>query len=127
VTYNSDTASAEFIPSSTLSPSTTYTASITTGMKDLAGNALAANYTRSFTTESASITPTPVTTASLISTPTSTPMPVPTPTAIPPVMPSLTLSVTPAVCNAELISVSPGKLRLKKEESENMMVMLTGG
>ena len=41
-------------------------------------------------------------------------------------MPSLTPLVTPAVCNAELISVSPEKLRLKKEESDNVMVMLTG-
>lgn len=42
---------AVFTPSSNLSYSTLYTATITTGVKDAAGNAMAANYTWNFTTE----------------------------------------------------------------------------
>ena len=41
---------ATFSPSANLSPNTTYTGTITTGAKDLAGNALANNYVWSFTT-----------------------------------------------------------------------------
>ena len=41
VTYNQNTRIATFAPSSPLSPSTTYTATITIGAKDLAGNVLA--------------------------------------------------------------------------------------
>lgn len=41
---------AAFTPSSSLALSTTYTATITTGAQDLAGNPLAANYVWSFTT-----------------------------------------------------------------------------
>jgi len=41
---------ATFTPTSNLTSSTTYTATITTGAKDLAGNALAADYVWSFTT-----------------------------------------------------------------------------
>lgn len=48
VTYSGKTA--EFIPASNLSTDTTYTATISTGVEDLAGNALAANYIWSFTT-----------------------------------------------------------------------------
>ncbi|MDD5057533.1 MAG: Ig-like domain-containing protein [Sideroxydans sp.] len=51
VTYSGTTAT--FTPSSNLAYSTTYTATITTGAKDSAGNALAANYTWSFTTGAA--------------------------------------------------------------------------
>ncbi len=47
----SDTV-ATFSPTTALDYSTTYTATITTGAKDLAGNALEADYTWSFTTES---------------------------------------------------------------------------
>ncbi|XZF63401.1 MAG: N,N-dimethylformamidase beta subunit family domain-containing protein [Gloeotrichia echinulata DVL01] len=57
VTYNTKTAT--LTPSSSLTGSTTYTATITggtSGVKDLAGNALAANYTWSFTTGTASFT-----------------------------------------------------------------------
>jgi uncharacterized protein (TIGR03437 family) len=43
---------ATFQPLANLSPNTTYTATITTGAKDLAGNALAAAYTWSFTSGS---------------------------------------------------------------------------
>jgi hypothetical protein len=56
VTYSGTTA--VFTPLFNLSPNTTYTATITTGAKDLAGNALAGNYVWSFTTgSSADLTP----------------------------------------------------------------------
>ena len=56
VTYSGTTA--VFTPLFDLSPNTTYTATITTGAKDLAGNALAGNYVWSFTTgSSADLTP----------------------------------------------------------------------
>jgi uncharacterized protein (TIGR03437 family) len=45
--------SAIFAPLSVLLPSTTYTATITNAVRDLAGNALAANYVWSFTTAAA--------------------------------------------------------------------------
>ena len=48
VTYSG--ATATFTPSSALTGSAVYTATITTGVKDAAGNALASNYTWSFTT-----------------------------------------------------------------------------
>src|SRR2546425_811824 len=41
---------ATFNPLSTLAPNPTYTATMTTGAKDLAGNALATNFSWSFTT-----------------------------------------------------------------------------
>ena len=44
---------ASFVPSGNYSPNTVYTATITSGVKDMAGNALASNYTFSFTTTSA--------------------------------------------------------------------------
>ncbi|MEK7786924.1 MAG: Ig-like domain-containing protein, partial [Chloroflexota bacterium] len=50
VSYDSSTKTATFTPSSNLSYETTYTAAITTGVKDLSGNAMASNYTWSFTT-----------------------------------------------------------------------------
>ncbi len=43
-------ATATFTPSSTLNSGTTYTAIITTGIKDLGGNSITSNYTWSFTT-----------------------------------------------------------------------------
>jgi hypothetical protein len=51
VTYSGVTAI--FTPTSPLAASTLYTATITTGVKDLAGNALASNYIWSFTTGAA--------------------------------------------------------------------------
>lgn len=51
VAYSGTTAT--FTPSNVLAPSITYTATITTGAKDLAGNALAANTVWSFTTAGA--------------------------------------------------------------------------
>src|SRR5207237_245172 len=60
VTYAGVTAT--FNPVSTLAPNTTYTATMTTGARDLAGNALAANFVWSFTTGA-----TPDTTAPTVS------------------------------------------------------------
>ncbi|WP_026733387.1 N,N-dimethylformamidase beta subunit family domain-containing protein [Fischerella sp. PCC 9605] len=57
VTYDAASNTATLTPSSTLAISTTYTATIkggTTGVKDQAGNALAQNYTWSFTTTNTS-------------------------------------------------------------------------
>jgi hypothetical protein len=48
VTYSG--ATAKFAPSAALAANTVYTVTVTTGAKDAAGNALAANYTWSFTT-----------------------------------------------------------------------------
>jgi hypothetical protein len=51
VSYSGTTAI--FAPASSLSPNTIYTATIATGAKDLAGNALAANFVWTFTTGAA--------------------------------------------------------------------------
>jgi len=53
VGYNALAKIATFTPAASLAASTTYTATITTGVKDLAGNALAANKVWSFTTAAA--------------------------------------------------------------------------
>ncbi|MEC4749602.1 N,N-dimethylformamidase beta subunit family domain-containing protein [Methylomicrobium sp. Wu6] len=59
VRYDSSTNTAKLTPSTVLSASTTYTATILTGIKDLAGNALAAPYTWSFTTQAQPCAATP--------------------------------------------------------------------
>jgi len=51
VSYDAGTRSAKLTPNAALAASTTYTAAVLTGVKDVAGNALAANVTWSFTTE----------------------------------------------------------------------------
>jgi len=51
VNYDSVTRTATFTPSATLDGSTFYTATITTGVKDMAGNPLAAPYSWSFITQ----------------------------------------------------------------------------
>ena len=51
VSYDDTTQTATFTPSSNLTYLTTYTATITTGVKDLAGNPMSADYVWSFTTE----------------------------------------------------------------------------
>src|SRR3990170_871293 len=51
VTYDSNTKRAIFIPASNLSYSTIYTATVTTGVEDMAGNNMQSNYSWSFTTE----------------------------------------------------------------------------
>jgi len=48
ITYSGTTAT--FVPSGTLTPSTTYTATVTAAVKDVSGNALAADRVWSFTT-----------------------------------------------------------------------------
>ncbi|MDB5223961.1 MAG: hypothetical protein JWN83_2628 [Chitinophagaceae bacterium] len=65
VTYSGTTA--VFTPLFNLSPNTTYTATITTGAKDLAGNTLAGNYVWSFTTGASAdlISPTVISTVPL--------------------------------------------------------------
>ena len=50
VAYGASSDTAIFTPSSTLALNTVYTATITTGAKDLYGNALASNFVWSFTT-----------------------------------------------------------------------------
>ncbi|MBB6147306.1 hypothetical protein HNQ77_005302 [Silvibacterium bohemicum] len=50
VSYAAIGDTATFTPSANLAPNTLYTATITTGVTDLAGNALAANYIWTFTT-----------------------------------------------------------------------------
>jgi WD40 repeat protein/fibronectin type 3 domain-containing protein len=51
VSYDADTRTATLRPSTLLAGSTLYTARVLTGVKDLAGNALASNFTWSFTTQ----------------------------------------------------------------------------
>lgn len=55
VTYSGTTA--RFTPNANLIPNSVYTATITTGAKDVAGNALAANYTWTFTTTGTTFIP----------------------------------------------------------------------
>ena len=52
VSYDPNTTTARFTPTSNLHYNTTYTATITTAAEDLAGNPLQTDYTWSFTTES---------------------------------------------------------------------------
>jgi hypothetical protein len=51
---------AAFAPASNFAPNTLYTATITTGAKDLTGNALASNYVWSFTTGAAVVVTPPI-------------------------------------------------------------------
>ena len=60
VVYASVGNTATFTPTANLAANTLYTATITTGAQDLAGNALAANYVWSFTTGAAPNTTQPV-------------------------------------------------------------------
>ena len=55
VTYSGITA--RFTPDANLIPNTVYTATITTGARDIAGNALAVNYTWTFTTTNTAFVP----------------------------------------------------------------------
>lgn len=56
VTYTSSPAMAHFMPNTALAAGTAYTATVTTGALDEAGNAMAANYQWSFTTAATSST-----------------------------------------------------------------------
>ena len=58
VTYSGTTA--YFVPTSNLLPSLVYTGTITTGAKDLAGNALAVNYVWTFTTAAGIVSTVPL-------------------------------------------------------------------
>jgi len=55
VTYNGTVAS--FVPAVSLAPDTAYTATVTNGAEDLAGNALSGNYVWTFTTGAATTNP----------------------------------------------------------------------
>lgn len=59
VAYDATTYIARFTPTNALGAATAYTATITAGAKDVAGNALAINYAWSFTTASSSGGPRP--------------------------------------------------------------------
>lgn len=50
VSFNASSQQAIFIPSSTLGANTSYTVTLTTGMKDIAGNPMSANNVFTFTT-----------------------------------------------------------------------------
>ena len=60
VDYNTTTHIATFTPTSALTASTAYTATITTGAEDTAGNALASNRVWTFTTAATSVSQTSV-------------------------------------------------------------------
>ena len=57
VSYNAATLTASFLPSSALTPSTGYTATLTTGIQDITGNGLAADYIWTFDTGETDVTP----------------------------------------------------------------------
>ncbi len=59
VTYAGIGNTATFTPTAALAPSTLFTATITTGAKDLAGNALASNFVWTFTTGATTVTTKP--------------------------------------------------------------------
>ena len=65
VTYAATGSTATFTPSSNLAASTVFTATVTTGVKDLAGNALASNFVWSFTTGAAADTTRPTVTSTV--------------------------------------------------------------
>jgi len=66
VTYATSNNTATFTPSSTLALNTVYTATITTGAKDLYGNPLASNFVWSFTTGNTTCQPGPPTVISVV-------------------------------------------------------------
>jgi hypothetical protein len=66
VTYDSSSHTAIFTPSSTLALNTAYTATITTGARDLFGNALASNFVWTFTTGNITCQPGPPTVVSVV-------------------------------------------------------------
>lgn len=63
MTYDAASKIATFTPTSPLSNSTGYTATITTGAKDVAGNALAVNKVFAFTTAADTTPPTVLSTS----------------------------------------------------------------
>ncbi len=143
-----DDTTATFTPTNNLSPYTTHTARITKGVRDLAGNQIASAYLWSFTTEPAPVTPTPtltetpmptptatatpMPTVTPILTPTPTPIPTPTSTTTPTVTPLPTPTATPTAiptpvaCSADLMTVFPDNLKLRREESDDVLVTVIG-
>jgi len=86
------------------------------------GNALETTYIDEVNTTgfARTVTDTASVTAAITPTPTATPTITSTPLSTPSVTP------TPGVCNTELITVSPRRLKLKKKKSDDVMVTLTG-
>jgi hypothetical protein len=60
VSVSGDNRSATFTPTTALAPATSYTATLTTGAQDTAGNGLGSNFSWSFTTGAAADTTAPV-------------------------------------------------------------------
>jgi hypothetical protein len=58
VSYGDLSNTARFVPNSNLTPGATYTATITTGVEDASGNAMAVNKVWTFTTSAAAVAPT---------------------------------------------------------------------
>jgi hypothetical protein len=108
VTYYASLHEAALSPTGGLHANTSYVATFkggSGGIKDLAGNALAADYVWSFTTTPGP-TPTPTSTPSVTPTSTSTPTPTPSPTPSP--TPTAT-STTSSGCPCSLFgSATPG-------------------
>ena len=102
VTFDGSTI-ATFTPSNPLTYSTTYTATITTGVMDVAGNHIATDYTWTFIAESLPLSPTPTSfvsptpIATVIITPTPTHIPTPTPTPTPILTPTPLITPTPVI------------------------------
>ena len=63
VTYSTIGTTATFTPSSTLDPNAVFTATLTTGVEDLSGNALASNFVWTFTTGATTDTVAPTVTS----------------------------------------------------------------
>jgi hypothetical protein len=63
VTYNAATNTATLTPSAPLSNNTSYTVTVTTGVKDVAGNALAVQSIFTFTTTADTVKPTIIATS----------------------------------------------------------------
>lgn len=63
VTYSAGTNTATFTPASPLAHGTSYTLTVTTGAKDVAGNTLLTNFTSSFTTVADTTAPTVIVTS----------------------------------------------------------------
>ncbi len=103
-----------FTPNTNLDFNTIYTATITTGARDIAGNPIASAYTWSFTTELVPSTPTPGHTET----------PTPTPTVPPTTTPSST--PTPSECSTDKIEMLPEKMQIESGEIDIVTATITG-
>jgi len=63
VTYNADTNTATFTPTAPLANNTGYTLTVTTGVRDVAGNTLLSDFTSTFTTVADTTAPTVIATS----------------------------------------------------------------